>query len=318
MGLGEVQEAAGGRGGGQRRHETDGDQLLRVRGQDADAVFLRARLQVVDEGDAKTRRHDGPHRRGVGGGEAGIGVEIVLGEEAGVVGLQARVQFDEGLCPQGVDGDPVSLRQGMAFRYQHHERSLVDGGPAEGPLPAGGDAEVRPPLPDRLAELTAGALQQVDGDAGVAVGEARDHPAEPGVVVVVGRAHGEGAADQAPELIGALGQQGGEVHHLPGHGQQGLALPGGGHAPVQPGQKGDAQLLLQRRHRPADAGGSVAQFLRRGGETAAVQGPQKDRPFLQIHAHFLLCEKLKDIVLNCRFTQSINCVKTIVKKRSGA
>ena len=54
------------------------------------------------------------------------------------------------------------------------------------------------------------------------------------------------------------------------------------------------------------------------GETAAVQGPQKDRPFLQIHAHFLLCEKLKDIVLNCRFTQSINCVKTIVKKRSGA
>lgn len=134
------------------------------------------------------------------------------------------------------------------------------------------------------AQRGAGALDGLEGDAGVPLAEPGHQVGQlPGIEVVVG-AHGDAALFHAPQCRRRLAAALCLIDHLPHGAQQGLTLAGGGHTAPAAVQQRKAQLLLQRRHHAADAPeGGVPSRSAAPGQRALLQGAQQRRAFFRIH-----------------------------------
>ena len=127
------------------------------------------------------------------------------------------------------------------------------------------------------------AEHQLDADVGIELEELaqalRDpHGAEP---------DRRGDAQIARRLGGGVGQQrlGGRelVHDLARRAEQHLALLGQHEAARVAVEQRDLQLLLQRRHLPADSRLAHAQRFTRMGEAAGLGGGMKDAELVPVH-----------------------------------
>ena len=76
-------------------------------------------------------------------------------------------------------------------------------------------------------------------------------------------------------------------------------------------QERNARLLLKRRDHAAHAGGRVLQRLRGGGQTSGLNGADERAVAIEFHG-VLLCEIVKDGLMDHRFTQSVARVYAVV------
>lgn len=86
----------------------------------------------------------------------------------------------------------------------------------------------------------------------------------------------------------------------------------GANAAVLAQQERNARLLLKRRDHAAHAGGRVLQRLRGGGQTSGLNGADERAVAIEFHG-VLLCEIVKDSLMDHRFTQCIARVYAVVK-----
>lgn len=77
-------------------------------------------------------------------------------------------------------------------------------------------------------------------------------------------------------------------------------------------QERNARLLLKRRDHAAHAGGRVLQRLRGGGQTSGLNGADERAVAIEFHG-VLLCEIVKDGLMDHRFTQGVARVYAVVK-----
>ena len=189
---------------------------------------------------------------------------------------------------------------------------VADGEPVVPTLAHGDEAQIELVRVELCDQLCAVPTAQLHLNAAVARVEIRYDARERRIKRAVCRADGNRADIQPAQLRGELGAALARVQQVADGGQQLFALLCRANAAVLAQQERNARLLLKRRDHAAHAGGRVLQRLRGGGQTSGLNGADERAVAIEFHG-VLLCEIVKDGLMDHRFTQSVARVYAVVK-----
>ena len=221
-------------------------------------------------------RHDGDAQVVLDHGEYG---HVEVGGELGLLGYAGDTHGarevlvrdvggghvdEEGLALEAADGKDGSARHGMGPGQDSHHRVVLDadGIEAEVRLEAG-EGDVYASGAEPLLHLGAVALQQLDGDAGVALLEGLKYAGHPAQGYAGIGADADRAAFRAAGQGQLLLQPVRGLDQLAHKRREALALGREPHAAVAAHEQREARLLLKRVHNMRHARLRVAQVLSR-------------------------------------------------------